>query len=189
VTARVELRFSPNPEHVRTARLIAATVGRRSGVPEILIDELKLATSEACARAVEVHRRKAPEELVLVQFLAGDGHFAIDVVDCGPAGEELSPADEGQPISATALFGAPVGRGPASGNPVEGNPVEGNPVEGNLAEGMPSEGVPGESVPSGLGLAILEGLVDELDIRPREDAVGTVVSMRWTLPVLEPVDD
>ena len=38
--------------HVRTARLIAAAMARRSGVGEDVLDEVRLAVGEACARAV-----------------------------------------------------------------------------------------------------------------------------------------
>jgi len=47
--ATVELRFSALPEHVRTARLVAAAVARRAGVDEAVLDELRLAVGEACA--------------------------------------------------------------------------------------------------------------------------------------------
>ena len=38
--ATVELRFSALPAHVRTARLVAAAVARRSGVDESVLDEV-----------------------------------------------------------------------------------------------------------------------------------------------------
>ncbi len=38
--ATVELRFSAQPEHVRTARLVAAAVARRAGVDEAVLDEV-----------------------------------------------------------------------------------------------------------------------------------------------------
>jgi anti-sigma regulatory factor (Ser/Thr protein kinase) len=50
--ATVELRFSALPEHVRTARLVAAAVARRAGVDEAVLDEVRLAVGEACTRAV-----------------------------------------------------------------------------------------------------------------------------------------
>src|SRR2546422_373473 len=52
VMATVELRFSALPEHVRTARLVAAAVARRAGVDEAVLDEVRLAVGEACTRAV-----------------------------------------------------------------------------------------------------------------------------------------
>ena len=51
--ATVEVTFTPLPVHVRTARLVATAVARRSGVAESLLDEVRLAVGEACSRAVE----------------------------------------------------------------------------------------------------------------------------------------
>jgi serine/threonine-protein kinase RsbW len=39
----VTLRLPPNAAHVRTARLIAAAMARRSGVGEDVLDEVRLA--------------------------------------------------------------------------------------------------------------------------------------------------
>jgi serine/threonine-protein kinase RsbW len=49
----VEVSFTALPAHVRTARLVATAVARRSGVDEALLDEVRLAVGEACSRAVE----------------------------------------------------------------------------------------------------------------------------------------
>ncbi|MEU5157909.1 ATP-binding protein, partial [Glycomyces sp. NPDC021274] len=68
--ATVELRFSALPEHVRTARLVAAAVARRAGVDEAVLDEVRLAVGEACSRAVglhEIHGITAPVRVVLVE--------------------------------------------------------------------------------------------------------------------------
>ena len=54
--ATVEMTFTPLPVHVRTARLVATAVARRSGVGEALLDEVRLAVGEACSRAVEAHQ-------------------------------------------------------------------------------------------------------------------------------------
>ena len=48
----VELHFGALPLHVRTARLVAAALGRRVGLDAVVIDEVKLAVGEACSRAV-----------------------------------------------------------------------------------------------------------------------------------------
>ena len=57
--ATVEMTFTPLPAHVRTARLVATAVARRSGVPEALLDEVRLAVGEACSRAVGAFRARA----------------------------------------------------------------------------------------------------------------------------------
>jgi anti-sigma regulatory factor (Ser/Thr protein kinase) len=80
----VEIRFSPLPAHVRTARLLAVAVARRSHVDDSALDEVRLAVGEACSRAVRLHQRYAqgvPVELLLSD---DDGSFAVDVVDRGP---------------------------------------------------------------------------------------------------------
>jgi anti-sigma regulatory factor (Ser/Thr protein kinase) len=51
--AAVTLRFTPLPEHVRTARLVATAVARRIGLVDDQLDAVRLAVGEACARAVQ----------------------------------------------------------------------------------------------------------------------------------------
>ena len=83
--ATVEISFTPLPAHVRTARLVATAVARRSGVPEALLDEVRLAVGEACSRAVETHRRHCPAEPVRIALTNGSGRFEVEVTDSGPA--------------------------------------------------------------------------------------------------------
>lgn len=95
--ATVELRFSALPEHVRTARLVAAAVARRAGVDEAVLDEVRLAVGEACTRAVGLHQSHhitAPVRVVLVDE---EKQFSIEV------GDEVPHAD------------TPAGTGPATG--------------------------------------------------------------------------
>jgi serine/threonine-protein kinase RsbW len=83
--ATVEVSFTPLPAHVRTARLVATAVARRSGVAEALLDEVRLAVGEACSRAVEAHRRHCPAEPVRIALTSQDGRFEVEVTDTGPA--------------------------------------------------------------------------------------------------------
>jgi serine/threonine-protein kinase RsbW len=82
--ATVELRFSALPAHVRTARLVAAAVARRSGVDEAVLDEVRLAVGEACSRAVHLHRRHCPERPVLVTLVDDIDAFRVAVTDEAP---------------------------------------------------------------------------------------------------------
>ena len=77
--ATVELRFSALPAHVRTARLVAAAVARRSGVDEGVLDEVRLAVGEACSRAVHLHRRHCPDRPVLVTLVDDQDAFRVAV--------------------------------------------------------------------------------------------------------------
>jgi serine/threonine-protein kinase RsbW len=89
--ATVELRFSALPAHVRTARLVAAAVARRSGVDEAVLDEVRLAVGEACSRAVHLHRRHCPERPVLVTLVDDVDAFRVAVTDEAPV--ELDGGD------------------------------------------------------------------------------------------------
>jgi serine/threonine-protein kinase RsbW len=86
--ATVELSFTPLPAHVRTARLVAAAVARRSGVDESLLDEVRLAVGEACSRAVEEHRLHCPTEPVRLALTEMAGRFEVEVTDTSMAGGE-----------------------------------------------------------------------------------------------------
>ena len=86
--ATVEVTFTPLPAHVRTARLVATAVARRSGVSESLLDEVRLAVGEACSRAVEAHRLHCPSQPVRIALTGQDGRFEIEVINAGVGGSE-----------------------------------------------------------------------------------------------------
>ena len=83
--AMVEVAFTPLPAHVRTARLVAVAVARRSGVADSLLDEVRLAVGEACSRAVEAHRLHCPAEPVRIELTDSGGRFEVVVTDSAPA--------------------------------------------------------------------------------------------------------
>jgi anti-sigma regulatory factor (Ser/Thr protein kinase) len=147
----VELRFAALPAHVRTARLLAAVLARRAGIDESVIDEVKLAVGEACARAVGIHHAYAAAEEVVVELSDDDGRYVVTVRDRGPHEED----------TAIAATGAAVAELPDLVDVEE------------LAEGDP-----GRTLPAGFGLAVIAGLVDDLDVTDADP--GTVVRMSWS---------
>jgi anti-sigma regulatory factor (Ser/Thr protein kinase) len=103
----VEVAFTPLPAHVRTARLVAVAVARRSGVADSLLDEVRLAVGEACSRAVEAHRLHCPAEPVKIELTASGGRFEVIVTDSAPA----DPAPPEPAAAAAKLPGAAAGNG------------------------------------------------------------------------------
>ena len=89
----VEIEFTALPAHVRTARLIAAAVARRTGIDGGLLDEIRLAVGEACTRAVGVHQRMAPSRPILLTIQDEPDSLVVTVTDAG--GEDAHPG--GQP--------------------------------------------------------------------------------------------
>ncbi|MCZ9347487.1 ATP-binding protein [Streptomyces sp. TRM76130] len=127
--ATVELRFSALPEHVRTARLVAAAVARRAGVDEAVLDEVRLAVGEACSRAVGLHRNGGITAPVTVSLIEEEKQFSIEV------GDE-----------------APHPPGGAAGDDPEAGEDE-------------------------MGLAVISGLVDDVEVKAGAD--GGLIRMTW----------
>ncbi|MBA3618942.1 MAG: ATP-binding protein [Actinomycetota bacterium] len=174
--ANFEVRFSPLPAHVRTARLIATALARRSGVDEETVDEVRLAVGEACSRAVELHQQHCPDVAVSVTMSDDDRHFEVQVRDFAPpeaeaAGDPIGveAADQEAVLTAladTALSPAPAP--PASASSSTAPPPGSLPVPAGSAR---------EWLPPGVGLAVISGLVDEVDVA--STAHGATVRMRW----------
>jgi serine/threonine-protein kinase RsbW len=150
--ATVELSFTALPAHVRTARLVATAVARRSGVDESLLDEVRLAVGEACSRAVEGHQLYCPAEPVRLALTEAAGRFEVEVTDtCSPGGHW-----PGSPARA-----------------------EGARAEGPSGSGTAGSSVGDRRIGAGLGIAVIEGLADEVEIRETPD--GTSIRMSWPL--------
>jgi len=147
--ATVEVSFTPLPAHVRTARLVATAVARRSGVEEALLDEVRLAVGEACSRAVEAHRRHCPAEPVRIALTDSAGRFEVSVTDTGDPG--------------TATYGDGIAAGAAT-------------ADGSAAPGPGPEPAPLGAGPA-LGLAVIQGPDDDVEISETED--GVTIRMSW----------
>src|SRR6202451_344635 len=103
--APVEVPFTPLPVHVRTARLVATAVARRSGVAESLLDEVRLAVGEACSRAVEAHQRHCPEQPIRVSLTDDGEQFQVVVTDAVQGSERDLPAGVSLPAGAGGAGG------------------------------------------------------------------------------------
>ncbi|MFL6111743.1 MAG: ATP-binding protein [Catenulispora sp.] len=148
----VLLRFTPQPEHVRTARLVAVAHARRVGVEAGLLDEVRLAVGEACSRAVGLHQRHCPGEPVVVVL------DAIDETDSGMAPDRFVVTVVDKVSGAVP--------GPRGGAPGAADEA----AAGGLDEDEDLDDAE-------MGLAVLTGLVDDLDITAGPD--GGSVRMGW----------
>lgn len=138
--ATVELRFSAQPEHVRTARLVAAAVARRAGVDEAVLDEVRLAVGEACSRAVGLHRSNDVMTPIRVVLTEEEKTFSIEVGDEVP----------GAGVAAADAVGVPGARAAA-----------------------PAEDFDDADGEDEMGLAVIRGLVDDVEVSAGEDG-GTI---------------
>jgi len=164
--ATVEVTFTPLPVHVRTARLVATAVARRSGVAESLLDEVRLAVGEACSRAVEAHLLHCPEQPIRVSLTDDGEQFEVVVTDAvpgaelaGPAGTTTADGSVASDSRGAAEAGLPAGfAGFGTGLAVVDDEV---PIR----------------LPDGVGLAVIAGLADDVRITAADP--GTSVTMSW----------
>jgi anti-sigma regulatory factor (Ser/Thr protein kinase) len=146
--ATVEVTFTPLPVHVRTARLVATAVARRSGVAESLLDEVRLAVGEACSRAVEAHLRHCPGQPIRVVLTDDGEQFEVVVTDAVP--------DTGHAM--------PVGTVAMDGN-------------GAVPSAVPAGEVP-LRLPDGVGLAVIAGLADDVRVAPAGSGTSVTMSWK-----------
>ncbi|MFV2199133.1 ATP-binding protein [Nocardiopsis sp. LOL_012] len=172
--ATITLTISALPAHVRTARLMAATVARRAGIAAAAIDEIRLAVGEACSRAVAAHKVHCPTQPILLQMT--DGTKAAP--GRGPEGDAPAPAPHANGHAVQRFEVVVSDRAPAKDADGAADPV--NSVLDGLfldSEDTPPGGISGFS--PGLGLAVITGLADEVRIDPSDQ--GTVVRMSWPM--------
>jgi anti-sigma regulatory factor (Ser/Thr protein kinase) len=121
-------------------------------VDEALLDEVRLAVGEACSRAVEAHQEYCPAEPVRVALTGTDGRFEVVVTD-----------------TAVQDAGASAAAGPGAAKPGAAAPGGERPA----AAGGPAQ----QTVPAELGLAVIEGLAD--DVKIARTKAGLSIRMSW----------
>ncbi|NSC23104.1 ATP-binding protein [Streptomyces albus subsp. chlorinus] len=184
--ATVELLFSALPEHVRTARLVAAAVARRAGVDEAVLDEVRLAVGEACTRAVGLHMSHGLSTPVRVSLIEDEKKFSIEVGDDAPHRRFTLP---GGTLGATASASGAASASANGGRNGGGHAPGGGLIEadGALMPGAKDEipePVAEEDEGDGeMGLAVISGLVDDVEVTTDEN--GGVIRMSW--PTAEPI--
>lgn len=154
--ATVELALAAIPAHVRTARLVAVSLGRRAGLDEQSLEEVRLAVGEATSRAVGLHVVACPEEPVLVRFSDDQaGVFLVEVVDRAPVA--VAPPEGASHDLALAALAE------------HGDALDDSEL-----------GV----LPPAVGLAVIDGLVEDVSVT--HDSAGSSVTLTWNVPVGAP---
>jgi serine/threonine-protein kinase RsbW len=133
----LELTFPPKPEYVSTARHTVAALARLHEIPDEVVEDIKLAVSEACTNAVAANTKVGEGDPVRVVASVDGDAMLIEVFDVGGIDPRLLERD----------------------------------VKFDSEE---------FSFERGLSLPLLRGLVDQLDIVPREGR-GAILRMRLAL--------
>jgi serine/threonine-protein kinase RsbW len=139
----LELEFPPKAEYVGVARHTVAAMARMRGISGEMVEDVKLAVSEACTNAVTAQAKLGASDRIRVTARGDTDGLLIEVED--GATDALPSQEEGD-------------------------------------DGFDSEDF---SFETNLSLPLLRGLVDDLEIAPREGG-GRVVRMRLPIQTGEP---
>lgn len=132
----VEIEIPPRPEYVALVRHVVGAAARMGGLSPDLVDNVKLAASEAATNAVTMSERASSEEPVQVTAEIEGDRLLVQVTDRGSHDEALRSLESSDTDPSSLDF----------------------------------------SFERGLSLPLIQGLVDEFEIEPREGG-GSVVRM------------
>lgn len=132
----VEIEIPPKPDYVALVRHVVGAVARMGGLSPDLVDNVKLAVSEAATNAVTMTSRAQSEDNVEVRAELEGDRLVVQVTDRGSHDEALRSLESGDTDPSSLDF----------------------------------------SFERGLSLPLIQGLVDEFEIEPR-DGGGSVVRM------------
>lgn len=123
----VRFSFSPRPENVALARLVAGAVAARHGLPTRAVEDVRLLVSEACTNAVRAHERCHLDDAVLLTCHV-DGTFCVEVSDHGCGEEVAADRDFPEPGMAVGGYGIPIMKHIAAAATFERNDAGGTTV-------------------------------------------------------------
>ncbi|HXJ66572.1 MAG TPA: ATP-binding protein [Actinomycetota bacterium] len=132
----VAIEIPPKPEYVALVRHVVGAAARMGGLSPDLVDNVKLAVSEAATNAVTMTRRADSEEKIEVRAEIEGDRLLVQVTDRGSHEEALRTLESGDTDPSSLDF----------------------------------------SFERGLSLPLIQGLVDEFVIEPREGG-GSIVRM------------
>jgi hypothetical protein len=150
----VRLAIPPESGLVRFVRLVSVALARINSVADDVIDDVRLATGEACSRAVAAHRAAGLHAPVVVE-IRGGRNLSIVVRDL-----QALPA-------ATGMQAADVLRQSV----VSASPAPAGAIGGWLTDSMDEE----SALPEAIGLIV--GLADDVVVETGPQ--GTSVTMTW----------
>jgi serine/threonine-protein kinase RsbW len=82
-TDQLQLAIPPEPGYIAMSRMFAASVARHYGADEDVVEDLKVAVSEACTNSVKAHRDGGTNDAIYLRARYVDGMIEFEIVDSG----------------------------------------------------------------------------------------------------------
>ena len=102
------LEFACEPDFISTARLFAGAAARYYGCDEDVVQDVKIAISEACTNAVKAHADALISSPIRVLVREREGRVVFEVVDAG-GGFERSNGNGSGHVDPDALLESGIG--------------------------------------------------------------------------------
>ena len=80
---QLRLSIPPEPGYIAMARMFAASVARHLGCDEDVVEDVKVAISEACTNSVKAHRETGNADPIDLRARIGEGDVTFEIVDSG----------------------------------------------------------------------------------------------------------
>lgn len=93
--ATVEIEIPPRSVYVGVVRLAVASLARSAGLDEEVVDDLKIAVSEACANSVLGLESTGSDERISITFTDDGPSLVLEVADRAPQPSD-APVEDSQ---------------------------------------------------------------------------------------------
>jgi serine/threonine-protein kinase RsbW len=100
---QLRLAIPPEAGYIAMARMFAGSVARHYGCDEDVVEDVKVAISEACTNSVKAHHDSGTSEPIELRARAVDGELTFEIVDSGKGiNTELQTAIEESAVTPAA---------------------------------------------------------------------------------------
>jgi serine/threonine-protein kinase RsbW len=108
---QLRLAIPPDAGYIAMARMFAGSVARHYGCDEDVVEDVKVAVSEACTNSVKAHHDSGTAEPIELRARALDGELTFEIVDSGKGidTEMQRAVEEGAATPATGLYEGSLG--------------------------------------------------------------------------------
>jgi serine/threonine-protein kinase RsbW len=79
----LRLAIPPDAGYIAMARMFAGSVARHYGCDEDVVEDVKVAVSEACTNSVKAHHDSGTAEPIELRARALDGELTFEIIDSG----------------------------------------------------------------------------------------------------------
>ncbi len=108
---QLRLAIPPEAGYIAMARMFAGSVSRHYGCDEDVVEDVKVAVSEACTNSVKAHRDGGTNESIELRAHARDGELTFEIVDSGKGidAEMQAAVQQGAVTPAAGLYEGSLG--------------------------------------------------------------------------------